>query len=267
MKKKSLVTLILGVAFLVAALLPAQMEPAPYVTIHYDRINPEQMMAWEENGKDWVEAFSAAKAGSDNYWNGYQSGFTYAWVSEMPNYAYLDDTDAREKMLVEKLGEGKLEELEAGAEGAVVEHHNEIWKYQADLTYAPEGFSNEGMGAVNVTTVTVKPSKGEEYRGLVKEVVAALAKSKAPINFFGYSLPYSKGSYAFVTWAKDRAALHSGPEMRALLTEALGAEKTDQMYADYLKCVADVDERDWRHRPSLSYMSDAEMMEEKEAME
>ncbi|MDH3743781.1 MAG: hypothetical protein OES47_01620 [Acidobacteriota bacterium] len=268
MKKKSLVTMTLGAAFLMAAFLPAQMEPAPYITIHYDRIDPAQSAAFEQNNKDWVEAFSAAKAGADFHWRGYQSGFTYAWVSDLPSYAFLDGNDAREKMLNEKMGEGKLEALEGGARGAIIEHHNEIWKHEPDLTYQPEGFSPEGMGAVEVTTVDIKPSMNKEYRELVKEAIAALKKIEAPINFLGNSTPYGEGSYTYVSWGKDRASLHSAPGMGKLLAEAVGEEKAQEMFAHYMNCVSNVAERDWRVRDDISYISDGEMMgEDKESME
>ena len=265
--KKSLITMTLAALALMAAVLPAQMEPAPYATIHYDRIDPAQTAAFEENSKEWVEAFSSAKAGEDFYWEAYQSGSTYAWVSDMPNYAYLDQREAREKMLNEKLGEGKLDELEAGGAGAVVEHFTEIWKYQPDMTYLPEGFSPEGLTAVNVTVVDVKASMSKEYREVVKEAIAALKKVEAPINFFGYSTPFGEGSYAFVSWAKDRASLHSGPDVGDLLAEAVGGENSNEMYERYMNCVSNVEERDWRARPDMSYTSHGEMKEEEEALE
>jgi hypothetical protein len=264
--KRSLITMTLAGLVLVAAALPAQIEPAPYITVHVDRIDPAQMTAAEKNNKDWVEAFKAANLGSDFYWRAYQSGFTFAWVSDMPNYAYLDGQDARDKMLADKLGEEKLEELESGA-NSIVEHYTEIWKYQPDLTYMPEGFSFEGMGAINVATVALKPSMGSEYRELVKEAIAALKKVEAPINFFAYSTPFGEGSYSFVSWAKDRASLHSGPDIGALLTEAVGAEKSQEMFGRYMNCVADEEDRDWRVRPDISYVSDGEMGDEEKTME
>ena len=227
--RQSPIAMILAALVLVSAALAAQVEPAPYITIHYDRIDPAHMSAWEENNKQWVEAFSAAGIGAEMSWRAYQSGFTYAWVSDMPDYAFLDGQEARQKMLQEKLGEGKLAELEAGAAGAIVEHSNEIWKYQSEMSYMPEGFSLAEMAAINVGVVDVKPGMGEKYRALVKEAIEALAKIEAPVNFFGYSTPYGEGSYAFVSWAKDRAALHSGPDMGELLTEAVGAETTQEM--------------------------------------
>jgi hypothetical protein len=255
--KKSLVTTGLALAIVLAATaLPAQVDPAPYITVHYDRIDPAHAEAWIENNKAWVKAFQEAKAGEEFYWRGYQSGFTYAWVSDMPNYAFMDDNEAREKALNEKLGEGKMDELMAGGSGAILEHHNEIWKYQADMSYIPEGFSPAGMNSINVSIDRIKPSMGKEFGELLKDVVAAMKKIEAPINWFAYHIPFGEGDYAFVSWAEDRAALHGGPDFGELLTEALGQEGSKEIFSRYLKCASTSEERDWKVRPDLSYVSD-----------
>jgi len=265
MKKSFIITSLAVAIVLMASVLPAQVDPAPYITIHYDRIDPAQTSGWVENGKAWVKAFQEAKAGEEHYWRGYQSGFTYAWVSDMPNYGYMDDSEARNKALNEKLGEGTMDELEAGGQAAIVEHYNEIWKYQADMSYFPEGFSPAGMKAANVSIDSIKPGKGGDFRELVKEAVAAMKTIEAPVNFFAYSIPFGKGSYGFVSWAEDRAALHGGPDFGELLAEALGPEAAQGLFKRYLASVSATEETDWRARPDLSYVSDEPM--EKKAME
>jgi len=256
--KKSLITLCLVALVLVTPALvaqdaPAQDGPAAYITVHIDNIDPAHMMAYEANSKQWVDAFGAAGAGPDYYWRGYQSGYSYAWVSDLANYAWLDGTEDREKMIGEKLGEGKMDELMAGGGDAILDHYTEIWKYQPELSYMPEGFSPDGMKAVNVSTVSVKPSMGKQYREVVKEAVAALQKIKADKNWVAYSTPFGAGTYAYVSWAPDRSALHSGADMGDLMNEALGDEASMDLYKRYLDCVAGEEERDWRARPDVSY--------------
>ena len=263
--KRLTVTSLATACLLVAAALPAQIEPAPFVTVHYDTIDPAQSDAWNENNKEWVEAFQKAKAGEEHYWRAYQSGFTYAWVSDLPNYAYLDDNQARQKALGEKLGEGKMEELMAGGSAPIIEHHTEIWKFEPDLSYWPENLDLSAMNAINVSVDSVKPDKGEDFRALVKDAVAAMKKIEADVNWFAYSIPFGRGSYAFVTWGENRAALHGGPEMGKLLNEAVGSEATEGMFDQWLSSVASTQDRDWRVRRDLAYVSDEPM--EKKAME
>ena len=74
MKHKTLSVMLVAGLVLTAGAVVAQVEPAPFITIHYDRIDPAQMAEWETNGKKWVEAFRGAKMGPDFYWRAYQSG-------------------------------------------------------------------------------------------------------------------------------------------------------------------------------------------------
>jgi hypothetical protein len=263
MKKKFLIPLC--VVALAATALVAQPEPAPYITLHQDTIDPAQLEAFEKNNKEWVEIFQKAKAGKDYYWRAYQSGFTYTWVSDMPNFAYLDASEAREEALNEILGEGTLEKLMAENAPPIIEHHTEIWKFQPELSYWPEDFDASKMNAINVSIDSIKPGKGEDFRGLVKEAVGAMKKIEADANWFAYSVPFGKGSYAFVSWGEDRAALHGGPDMGKLLTEALGAEGSQEMWVRWLDAVASTEDRDWRVRRDLAYLSDEAV--EKQATE
>jgi hypothetical protein len=268
--KKNLIIASLAVTMVPGAtVLTAQVEPAPYITVHYDTVDPSMMMAYEENGKEWVEAFTAAEAGEDHYWRAYQSGFTYAWVSDMPNYAYIDSQGERGEAIGEKIGEDRMAELEGGAAGAILDHHTEIWKYEADMSYMPEGFNPAEMGAITVSIDKIKSGKGEEFRDLVKEAIAAMKKIEAPINFFAYSIPFGEGSYAWVSWGEDRAALHAGPESGELLAKAVGPERAEEMFGQFLGTVASSEEDDWKVRRDLSYVGAEASQEEsmKEAAE
>lgn len=264
MQKITIAVVLALVCVLAAAPASAQIAPAPYITVHYDTVDPAQMQAFEKNNREWVEAFQSAKAGKEYYWRAYQSGFTYAWVADMPNFAYLDEGEAREKAVNEMLGEGTMEKLLAGNAPPIIEHHTEVWKFEPELSYWPEGFDPSKMKAINVTIDSVKPGKGKAFRDLVTEAIAAMKKIEADTNWFAYSIPFGSGSYAIVSWAEDRAALHGGPNMGDLLTEALGAEGSQALYGRWLDSMASTETNDWSVRRDLAYMSD-EPMEEKKA--
>ncbi len=237
---------------LCATVAVAQIEFAPYVTVHYDVVDPGDSQQYEQNAKDWVKAFADAEAGADWTWVGYQNGFTYGWVSPMPNFAYLDAAEDREKAMVAMLGEESATKLMSGM-GLVQRHHTELLKYEPDLSYLPEGFTLDGMHAVNVTVHTVAPGKAKDYRAMVADVVAALGSVDAPVNFLGHSVTFGQGSFAYVTWAESRAALHGGPEMGELLAEAVGPEKAQELYGRFLDTVDEISEQDWRIRGDLSF--------------
>jgi len=236
------------------AVAGAQPAASPYITVHYDTIDPAGLMEFEANNKKWVDVFAEAGVGADQGWRAYMSGFTYAWVSDVPDFAFLDGRDAREKALEELVGKEKLEALYKGND-AITSHYTEIWKFEPDLSYMPEGFDPaSGQQAINVEYHHVRPSNGEDYRAAVKDAIAALGKVKADTNFVGYRVAFGQGSFVYVSFGESRGALHSGPQMGELLTKALGEEGSMELQQRWLDVVSGVDERDWSVRGDLAYV-------------
>jgi len=243
-----------GVLALASTSLIAQ---APYLLVHFDQISPEGSHAFEANAKDWGKAFSEAGLGSEHSWDAYSSDFTYAWVLEMPDWAYMNGNAARQAAIAEAVGKETMAALIAGG-SAAVSHYNEIWKFEPSLSYFADDFSPDGMTAINVGIHYVKPTMEEDYKSVVKDVVAALAKIGAPMHFFGHSIAAGQGSYAYVSYGENRAALHSGPEIGALLAQAEGPEGAQTLFERWTACITNVEERDWQVRPDLSYSPSAE---------
>ncbi len=260
-QRKFVTAALAGLAALLAPALTAQMEIAPYITVHYDVVHPEHSAAYEANGKSWVETFKEAGIDGEYGWDGYNADFTYAWVSDMPNWAYMDGNEARQEAIVEAIGEEEFGALMAGANEAVASHYTEVWKYEPEHSYFAEDFNPAGMAAVNVGVQHVKPGMDEEFRAVLNEVVAALKKVDAPIHFLSYQVAFGEGSYGFVSWGENRSALHSGPQIGALLGEALGAEGAQALFERWVGCITSVSDKDWRVRSDLSYRPDR-MMED-----
>lgn len=100
-------------------------EAAPlYSMIHYDDVGPANAPAYEENAKDWVAAFKEAGLGAEWGWRTYSGpNFSYAFVTEVPNYAFMDMQAERDKEMVEAIGAEKIAELSAGAGGSSRHRH------------------------------------------------------------------------------------------------------------------------------------------------
>ena len=251
------VSAVLAIALALAALPAlAEIRPAPYIIVHYDTIDPAQTQEWNEVQREWAEVFRKAKAGKDHYWRAYQSNFTYVWVSDMQSFGFLDGGEARDKAVSALVGEGVMERLEAGSAPAIREHYTEIWKFEPDLSYWQESLDPSTMNAIRVRIDTVRPGKGETFNKLVGDVVAAMKKINAEVNWFAYSIPFGKGSYAFVSWGANEAALHSGPGTRELLSKALGEEEAQAMFSSWLEHVSSTESQDWSIRKDLAYVSD-----------
>jgi len=251
------VSAVLAIALALAAFPAlAEIRPAPYITLHFDSIDPAQTQEWNKVQREWAEVFRKAKVGQDHYWRAYQSYFTYAWVSDMPSFGFLDGSEARDKAASELVGEGMMEHLEAGSSPAIREHYTEIWKFEPDMSYWQESLDPSTMNAIRVRIDTVRPGKGQTFKELVGDVVAAMKKINAEVNWFAYSIPFGKGSYAFVSWGTSEAALHGGPSTRELLSKALGEEESQAMFSSWLKHVSSTQSQDWSIRKDLAYTSD-----------
>jgi hypothetical protein len=252
MRTRTIAVLAAGCALL-AGVAGAQQAPAPYITVHFDTIDPAGLMEYEANNKKWVEVFDEAGVGAEYGWRAYDSGFTYAWVSDLPNFAYLDGNEAREKALQELVGKEKLDALYAG-DAPITSHYTEIWKFEPELSYMVEGYDPMTAAAINVEYHHVRPSNREDYRGLVKEAIAAIGKVKAPTSFVAYTVSFGKPGFVYVTFGESRGALHSGKQMGELLNEALGEEASRELQGRWLDVVSGVEERDWRVRSELAYV-------------
>lgn len=238
----------------VALALPAAAQ-TPYISVHYDEIEPASANDYEANGRDWVAAFSEAGLGAEHGWRGYTSDFTYAWVADMPDFAFMDGEAERFAAAGAAVGEEKMKGLLAG--GSSRSHYTEVWKYEPELSYAPNGVPTSGMTYINVGVHHVKPGMNDEYKAVVKDVIAALAKIKAEATFVGYSIALGQGSYAYVSWGADRAALHARAPMGALLAEAVGPEAAQALFDRWMSSINGVEERDWAMRPELSFTGTA----------
>jgi hypothetical protein len=269
---KSLVALavLLIVGSAIPTLLAGEEAEAPaYLVVHYDQVEPSMSDEYEANGKAWVEAFTEKEMGEEWKWWAYsRPGFTYAYVFTMPNYAYMDAQPEREKMMVEALGEEKMKELMGGM-GAIRSHYNEILKASPELSYEPQESIAKDPSFVQVGVHHVKPAMNEQFKGLVKQVVAAFEKAGAKLGFDAYEVAFGQGSYAFVTFADSAAQLYSQPDTRAILAEAEGPEFSKKIFDEWRDCIDDYGNVDWHYRPEMSYlpgMASAEA-EEAEAME
>lgn len=255
------------VAVFALTLIPAvafadQHEEAPtaYSMIHYDDVGPANSPAYEENAKDWVESFTEAGMGAEWEWRTYSGpNFNYVFITDVPNYAYLDGDDERWEAVVEVIGAEKIAELEAP--GVSDAHRHELVKRMPELTYMPEGGMGE-VGFVHLSRHSVKPGMGDQFKELVAEVVAARKQVGSSMAVLGSSVEFGQGSYQFVTIAKDAAAFYSAASTREVLTEAYGAEKAQALFDGWRSCITDYETSDWQFRPDLSYMSGmAEEME------
>lgn len=245
-----------------------KMAPA-YSVIHYDDVGPANTEAYEENAKAWVAAFKKAGMGEEWSWRTYSGpNFNYAFLTDAPNYAFLDGADARSAAMVEAIGKETVDELSADGGGSSG-HRHELTKKLPDLDYTPEGGVGE-VGFVRLGVHSVKPGMGEDFKKLVVKVNEARTKVGASLAVRASQVEFGHGSYQFAVIAKDSATFHAARSVGAMLVEAFGPEEAQAIFDDWRGCITDYETSDWYFEPELSYMpgmhADKGMMDEKKEM-
>ncbi len=246
-------------------------DAAPqYTMIHYDDVGPANAPAYEENAKDWVAAFKEAGMGEEWGWQTYSGpNFSYAFLTDVPNYAYMDMQAEREKVMVEAIGAEKIAELSAGGGGSS-RHRHELTKDMPEFNYTPEGGIGES-GLVHLSTHYVKPGMAEQFKALMAKVTEARKKVGGGLAVRVFEVQFGNGSYQVATLAKDAATFYSATSVGKVLGEVYGPEEAKAMFDQWRECITDYKTADWRFEPELSYMpgmddDDKEMMDDKEGM-
>lgn len=245
-----------------------KMAPG-YSVIHYDDVGPANSETYEENAKAWVATFKKAGMGEEWSWQTYAGpNFTYAFLTDAPNYAYMDGADARSAAMVEAIGKETVDKLSANGGGSNG-HRHELTKKLPDLDYTPEGGVGE-VGFVRLGVHSVKPGMGEDFKKLVARVNEARKKVGASLAVRASQVEFGHGSYHFAVIAKDAATFHASKGVGAMLVEAFGPEEAQAIFDKWRGCITDYETSDWSFEPELSYMpgmyKDEAMMDEKKEM-
>ena len=237
-----------------------------YTMIHYEEVGPANVLAYEENSKAWVAAFEEAGAGEEWAWRTYAGpNFNYAFLTDVPNYAYLDGDDERWAAMVEIIGKEKIDALSADGGGATG-HRHELAKDLPEYDYTPEGGMGE-VGFVHLATHSVKPGMGKQYKALLTKVTAARNKVGGGLAVRAYHIEFGHGSYQFAILAKDAATFYSAMSVGATLREAYGPEEAKAIFDQWRDSITDYETSDWRFMPELSYMPGMNEHEHEEMMD
>lgn len=172
---------------------PAAGAPPAFLRGHLDQARPgllAQVMATRGEYRGWVEKHASSpgetpatflRAGEDRFW---ALRPAERW-EEMPAQATRDAEV--ERRVREAVGQ-QLEDNGRRMHSGILEHHNELLRYQAELSRPPEGgWRLDGLGWLVIDAV--KPDQDEAYEAQL---------SAAPRS--GWTLVYfsSPGSGAYV---------------------------------------------------------------------
>jgi hypothetical protein len=229
--------------------------PPRRLVVHYDQVDPAHAPEFEAWYKEWVAAFK--EAGMPREWSWSLSSFPnfeYVSIAFFRDFADLDQTEARQKLMEEKLGEERFAELMKGMKW-VESHHDEIVRLRPDLSYFPKAGSSDEHRFVNMQTHWVRPGMEQRFEATIKKVAKAYADTEQPIGFAGYQVEFGAGSYAFGVTAKTAVEFWQHPSGLKVLTKAYGSEQAQEVLAEWRQCVKRYETRNGALRPELSYVA------------
>jgi len=224
--------------------------------IHFDQVIPDMEEAYVQAAKEWVDAFTKADMGPDwTYFTSSSDDFMYITGWRLKNFAMLDDSDALEKEMTEKVGADTLKALMERQSVAISSHHSEIARHLPDLSYRPAKplLTNPMPGYSRVGVHWVRPGQEKAFKETIKSLKAALAKVEHGLGFETYEVVFGTGSYIMVWAADDPGQFFTNNNLRKVLSAALGPEGAMKLYADWRATISKFESHDNRPRPDLSY--------------
>lgn len=247
MKKcKILMSIIL--AFLFVPVLLAQEDQPTMFVVHQDNVKFEMMPQYEAAAKELVEL--CKKNNIQMPWTtiSVEDG-RYIHVSPIKSMADLDKNPLAS--LDEKVGKEAMAKLWAKYDECYDSHRNEIAHYIPELSYNPEGVSNEGKNFREYHFLYFAPKNGKKMKEAMKAVKEMFkAKgSKAAYNVYssGFGSPES---YYMVSIAGENQAetAKNGMENDKLL-----GDERKAVFFNVIKLASKYDQVLGNIRPDLSY--------------
>ncbi len=236
-----------------AAVMAGEEGAPQLMVVEHATIDPADMNEFEGWFEDWVEAFRGSGLAPDyNWYTSSGPGFLYTWVSPISSYDVLAAREARQKQMSEALGEEKLGELFSKMH-LMKTHSRELLRMRPELSYAGNADADPAPGFLRIDVHHVRPGMEERYEALIKRVVEAFAAVEHAHGWDAYGVEFGVGSYVYVSIAKNAAEYHQRPPAPQVLAKALGDEPAGKMLAEWRECISQVDRRDARMRPELSF--------------
>lgn len=250
-----------GCALILMTLLPGipttaeEAAPAQLMVVDHATIDPAEVEEFEAWFKDWVAVFQGSGLGVDHNW--YTSsgpGFNYVWVSPISDYSVLGAREARQKEMVEAVGEEKIGQLFSKMH-LMKSHHRELLRMRPELSSSGKADADLAPGFIRVEVHYVRPGMEEPYEALVKRVVEIVTKADQPHGWDGYAVEFGEGSYVYTSIASTAAEYYKRPTVPQILMKALGEEGAGKILSEWRECISQVDQSDARVRPELSFVT------------
>jgi len=142
MKLRTILTIIMGLAFSLRFSLAQESNVPQMLLIHEDRVIPSQSQKYIEASKNLKQALADNNVTGFNYSSFWLYDGSFIHVSRIDNFAALDTSPWKE--LSDKLGEEKTQTLFAQYDGTYSSHRDYIAYFHPSLSHKPEQIQETG---------------------------------------------------------------------------------------------------------------------------
>ena len=206
-------------------------------SVHKDNVKPSMVGQYEEAINDLLAAFKEHGMEIPTMRSAQTDDFTYYYLSPIENYAALDEMNAKWDEFIEKIGEEKWSEMEAGFDGCYSSHKDFLIKRSGELSYHPENPRLEGKDAsfIHWDWYWIEDGKESEAMEVLKEFKNLFAANNIVdlYNIWLTEMGTDIGVIVVTQVAKDAEDYYSMVEKR----KELMGDEMDMLYEKFVKYV------------------------------
>ncbi len=176
---------------------------------------------------------------------------TYYSIVTFGAWRDLDVAREARRRALGKLDRAAVEQYWHDSDVALVfPHAGEIWSEQPTVSYVPTG--RRLADAVRVVIEEVAPTAEDAYEAAWKEIAAALARARYPIERRCYLSTVGTGRLLSFWLAPSAAVMKAAPTLQQALTGAVGADQAEALLARWQKSVQSTQTLDVEAKPQMS---------------
>ncbi len=214
----------------------ASVSPASYRSVHIDTIAPSMFAQFESARREWLAELHRANA-TDGRGVFLQVGanrfFTVRSFAKFGDFDTRGEAIERSLAAVPKAAGDRYDRLADGA--LVFPHTSEIWRVDADLSYAPEGAAlterTAACGRLVLEDVRPDPDASNRYWDATAETNRALAEAHYPLTRASFRTVYGAGHLVTMWLARSREELDAAPSVDAAVARVRGAARAAELAA------------------------------------
>jgi hypothetical protein len=203
--------------------------------VHIDTIAPDKVAQFEAARREWLAELRRANA-TDGRGVFLQVGANRFFT--LRAFARFGDFDTRGEAIAQSLArvpKAAAARYDEGSDTALVfPHTSEVWRFDAELSYAPASPLTErtaDCGRVVLEDVRPDPASEKRYADATTELHRALAEARYPLTRATFYTMFGAGHVVTLWLAHSRDELDATPTVEAAVARVRGEARAAELVA------------------------------------